>query len=41
MNTGNGLKDIKAARQAAGEAKVIEPSLKALRTLYESWGSSV
>jgi threonine synthase len=41
MNTGNGLKDIKAARQAAGEAKVIEPSLEALRTLHESWGSSV
>jgi threonine synthase len=40
MNTGNGLKDIKAARQAAGEAKVIEPSLEALRTLHESWGSS-
>ena len=37
MNTGNGLKDIKAARQAAGEASVIEPTLDALRGLRESW----
>ena len=37
MNTGNGLKDIKAARQAAGEASVIEPTLDALRRLRESW----
>jgi hypothetical protein len=27
MNTGNGLKDVKAAMQAAGEAKVIRPEL--------------
>jgi len=40
LNTGNGLKDIKAAREAAGEATVIEPSLDALRSLRESWGSS-
>ena len=40
LNTGNGLKDIKAARQAAGEATVIEPSLEALRELRETWGSS-
>jgi threonine synthase len=40
LNTGNGLKDIKAAREAAGEATIIEPSLAALRTLRESWGSS-
>jgi threonine synthase len=39
MNTGNGLKDIKAARQAAGEAAVIEPSLDALRKLKAQWGS--
>jgi threonine synthase len=29
--TGSGLKDVRAAMQAAGEAKVIEPSLAALR----------
>jgi threonine synthase len=40
LNTGNGLKDIKAAREAAGEATVIEPSLDALRSLRERWGSS-
>jgi threonine synthase len=40
LNTGNGLKDIKAAKSAAGEATVIEPSLEALRALRESWGSS-
>ncbi len=39
MNTGNGLKDIKAAREAAGEATVIEPTLKALRDLRQQWGS--
>jgi threonine synthase len=39
MNTGNGLKDIKAARQAAGEAAVIEPTLDALRDLKAQWGS--
>jgi threonine synthase len=37
LNTGNGLKDIKAARQAAGEASVIEPSLDAMRNLRRSW----
>lgn len=37
LNTGNGLKDIKAARRAAGEATVIEPTLDALRELRESW----
>jgi len=37
IRTGNGLKDIKAARQAAGEAAVIEPSLDALRNLRRSW----
>jgi threonine synthase len=31
LNTGNGLKDVGAAMQAAGEAKVIEPRLEALR----------
>jgi hypothetical protein len=40
MNTGNGLKDIKAAREAAGDATVIEPTLEALRELRELWVSS-
>jgi threonine synthase len=31
LNTGSGLKDVKAAMQASGEATVIEPSLEALR----------
>jgi threonine synthase len=31
LNTGSGLKDVKAAMQASGEATIIEPSLKALR----------
>jgi len=31
LNTGSGLKDVKSAMQAAGAAKVIEPSLAALR----------
>jgi len=31
LNTGNGLKDIKAAMRAAGEAPVIEPSMQALK----------
>lgn len=31
LNTGNGLKDIKAAMQAVKEAPVIEPSMKALK----------
>ena len=31
LNTGNGLKDVKAAMQAAGAATVIEPELAALR----------
>ncbi len=31
MVTGNGLKDVEAAMQAAGEAPVIEPNLQALR----------
>ncbi|MCJ7513993.1 MAG: threonine synthase [Anaerolineales bacterium] len=30
LNTGNGLKDVRAAMQAAGEAVVIEPTLAAL-----------
>ena len=33
LNTGSGLKDIKAAMQAAGEAPVIEPTLGALSGL--------
>jgi threonine synthase len=31
LNTGNGLKDVKAALQAAGAATIIEPTLPALR----------
>jgi len=34
LNTGSGLKDVKAAVQAAGEAQVIEPTLKALKQLF-------
>ncbi len=33
LNTGNGLKDVKAAMQAAGEATVIPPDLAALREI--------
>jgi threonine synthase len=35
MNTGSGLKDVKAARQAAGEAPVIKPSLEELKSLLK------
>ncbi len=35
MNTGSGLKDVKAARQAAGEAPVIKPSLEELKGLLQ------
>jgi threonine synthase len=31
LNTGNGLKDVRAAMQAAGKARIIEPSLEAMR----------
>jgi threonine synthase len=31
LSTGSGLKDVRSAMQAAGEAKVIEPKLEALR----------
>jgi threonine synthase len=33
MNTGNGLKDVKSAMKAAGEAVVIEPTLEAVKRL--------
>ena len=33
LNTGSGLKDVRAARQAVKEAPVIEPTLKALKRL--------
>lgn len=36
LNTGSGLKDVKAARQAAGEAPVIKPTLEALNNLLDS-----
>lgn len=35
LNTGSGLKDVRAAMQATGEAEVIEPELAALRRLLE------
>jgi len=35
MNTGSGLKDVKAAKQAAGEAPVIKPTLKELKELLQ------
>lgn len=38
VNTGNGLKDIRAAMQAAGEATVIEPTLTALKKLLHTTG---
>ena len=31
LNTGNGLKDIKSAMKAAGEAPIIEPTMQALK----------
>jgi threonine synthase len=33
MNTGNGLKDVKSAMKAAGEAVVIEPTLEAVKAI--------
>jgi threonine synthase len=36
LNTGNGLKDVQAAMQAAGEATVIEPTLSALQKAIET-----
>ena len=35
LNTGNGLKDVRAAMQAAGEAVVIEPTMPALKKLLQ------
>jgi threonine synthase len=35
MNTGNGLKDVKAALQAAGQATVIEPTLEAVKQVMK------
>jgi len=35
LNTGSGLKDVKAAMQAVGEAAVIEPTMKALKYALE------
>ena len=32
LNTGSGLKDVRSAMQAAGEAPVIEPTLSALKS---------
>jgi threonine synthase len=39
LNTGNGLKDVRAAMQATGEARVIEPRLDALAAALEEKGS--
>lgn len=36
LNTGSGLKDVKAARQAAGEAPVILPNLESVRELLDN-----
>jgi threonine synthase len=38
MLTGSGLKDVKAAMQAAGEAPVIAPSLQALNEFFNNQG---
>jgi threonine synthase len=35
LNTGSGLKDVKAAMRAAGTPKVIEPELNAVRSALE------
>ena len=35
LNTGNGLKDIRAAMRSVGDAPIIEPSLDALRKLIK------
>jgi threonine synthase len=33
LNTGSGLKDVRAAMQAAGEAPIIEPTLEAVKAI--------
>jgi threonine synthase len=35
LNTGSGLKDVRAAMQAAGEAVIIEPTLEAVKRVLE------
>jgi threonine synthase len=35
LNTGSGLKDVKAAMQAAGEATIIEPTLEAVKRVLK------
>jgi len=35
LNTGSGLKDIRSAMKAAGEAPFIEPTMAALKKLLE------
>ena len=35
LNTGSGLKDVRAAMQAAGEAPIIEPTIEAVRKIIE------
>jgi threonine synthase len=35
INTGNGLKDVRAAMQAVGEAVVIEPTIQAVRRVIK------
>ncbi|MGH2581577.1 MAG: threonine synthase [Anaerolineales bacterium] len=37
LNTGSGLKDVAAAKQVAGEAMVIEPTLAELKKVVEVW----
>jgi threonine synthase len=36
LNTGNGLKDVARAMEAAGEPLVIEPTLKALQSALDA-----
>jgi len=35
INTGSGLKDVKAAMQAAGAAPIIEPTLEAVKRVIK------
>jgi threonine synthase len=35
INTGNGLKDVRAAMQAVGEVVVIEPTIQAVRRVIK------
>jgi hypothetical protein len=41
INTGNGLKDVRAAMRAAGEPTVIAPELAAVGPALAAWGLQV